>query len=143
MDKMLAYNMPNITIIEKKGTHNRYCKPGDSRIDDKQLEKIERYHCLKIEVQRLRYKTAEVIPVVIGALNVVPKDYERILKHLHIDKIAICQIQNAALLGPAQSSQHLGKKPKRYASQQPVIDLTVCHDVAFVYIIIIIIINHL
>lgn len=47
--------------------------PGDCRTEQKELTKITKYQDLKIE--RLWYKLAVVLPVVIGTLDVIPKKY--------------------------------------------------------------------
>ena len=52
---------------------------GNSRIDQKEVEKISKYQDLKIEVERLWGKKATVVPVVIGTLGAIPRD---IVKHL-------------------------------------------------------------
>lgn len=64
---------------------------GDSRIDEKEHEKISKYRDLKIEIQRLWRKPAVVIPAVIGTWGAVPKMLERHLKRLNIDKITTGQ----------------------------------------------------
>ena len=75
--------------------------PGDSRIENKQVEKISKYQDLRIEVERLWEKKATVVPVVVGALGAIPKDLEKHLRTLGLDKITPSQIQKAALLGTA------------------------------------------
>ena len=45
--------------------------PGDSRIDQKEVEKITRCEDLKIEAKRLWEKKATVVPVVIGVLGAI------------------------------------------------------------------------
>ena len=52
--------------------------PGNSRIREKEVEKIEKYQNLKRELKRLSsLKKAEVVPVVIGALWCISKDFSR------------------------------------------------------------------
>ena len=79
--------------------------PGDSRIDQKEMEKITKYQDLKVEVERLWEKKATVVPVVIGALGAIPKDLIKHLKTLGLDKISPSQLQKAALLGTAHILQ--------------------------------------
>ena len=53
-DKHLAHNIPHITMIEKKQVWLiDVATPGESRIDQKEVEKITKYQDLKIEVERL------------------------------------------------------------------------------------------
>ena len=75
--------------------------PGDGRIDQKEQEKIQKYQDLKVEVERLWERKANVVPVVIGALGAIPKGLTKHLKTLGIDKISPAQLQKAALLGTA------------------------------------------
>ena len=101
-DKILAHNTPDLTVIEKKKVWLiDIAIPGDSRVEEKELEKITRYQDLKIEVQRLWRKPAVVVPVVIGTLGAIPKNLGQHLEHLNIDKISISHLQKAALLGSA------------------------------------------
>ena len=101
-DKHLAHNIPDITVVEKKQVWLiDVAIPGDSRIDQKEVEKITKYQDLKIEVERLWEKKATVVPVVIGALGAIPRDLTKHLKTLGLDKISPSQLQKAALLGTA------------------------------------------
>ena len=68
-DKHLAHNIPDITVVEKKQVWLvDVAIPGDSRIQQKEVEKITKYQDLKIEVERLWERKATVVPVVIRAL---------------------------------------------------------------------------
>uniref|UniRef100_A0A803TE67 Stress induced phosphoprotein 1 n=1 Tax=Anolis carolinensis TaxID=28377 RepID=A0A803TE67_ANOCA len=99
-DKVPEHNTPDITVVEKKKVWIiDVAIPGDSRIDEKQQEKLSRYQDLKIELQRLWQKPVQVVPVVIGTLGAVPKDLSRHLETIGIDQITICQLQKATLLG--------------------------------------------
>lgn len=101
-DKHLAHNIPDITVVEKKQVWLvDVAIPGDSRIEQKEIEKITKYQDLKIEVERLWEKKATVVPVVIGALGAIPRDLEKHLKTLGLDRISPSQLQKAALLGTA------------------------------------------
>ncbi|XP_067126490.1 uncharacterized protein [Centruroides vittatus] len=102
-DKVLEHNTPDLTIVEKEKVWIiDVAIPGDSRIDEKQQEKLNRYHDLKIELQRLWHKPVQAVPVIIGTLGAVPKDLGRHLQTINIDKITICQLQKATLLGSAR-----------------------------------------
>ena len=66
------HNISDITVVENK----QVCIidmaiPVDSRIDEKELEKISKYQDLKIEIERLWEKQATVVPVVIGSLGAI------------------------------------------------------------------------
>ena len=79
--------------------------PGDSRINQKEVEKITNYQDLKVEVESLWEKKTTVVPVVIGALGSIPGDLEKHLKTLGLDKISPSQLQKAVLLGTAHIQQ--------------------------------------
>ena len=74
---------------------------GDSRINQKEVEKITKYQDLIVEVERLWEKKATVVLVVIGALGAIPRDLVKLLKTLRLDMISPSQLQKVALLGTA------------------------------------------
>ena len=58
---------------------------GDKRIIDKEKEKIEKYQILEREILRLwNLKKIDVIPVVLGDLGSVTKNFKK-----YVDKIGI------------------------------------------------------
>ena len=76
--------------------------PGDSRVKEKELEKIEKYQMLREEIGHVwQMNKVTVIPVVIGALGVISDKFERYMEKLEV-KIAIEIIQKTALLGTAR-----------------------------------------
>ena len=102
IDKHLAHNIPDITVVEKKQVWLiDVAIPGDSRINQKEVEKITKYQDLKFEVERLWEKKATVVSVVIGALGAIPRDLVKHLKTLGLDKISPSQLQKAVQLGTA------------------------------------------
>ena len=74
---------------------------GDSRINQKEVEKITKYQDLIVEVERLWEKKATVVLVVIGALGAISRDLVKLLKTLRLDMISPSQLQKVALLGTA------------------------------------------
>ena len=101
-DKHLAHNIPYITVVEKKQVWLvDVAIPSDSRIQQKEVEKITKYQDLKIEVERLWERKATVVPVVIGALGAISRDLTKHLNTLGLDKITPNQLQKAALQGTA------------------------------------------
>ena len=73
-DKHLAHNIPDITVVEKKQVWLvDEAIPGDSRIQQKKVEKITKYQDLKIKVERLWVRKATVVPVVIEASERFPE----------------------------------------------------------------------
>ena len=75
---------------------------GDSRVKEKELEKIEKYQLLREEIGHVwQLNKVTVIAVVIGALGVISDKFERYMAKLDV-KIAMEIIQKAALLGTAR-----------------------------------------
>ena len=111
--KQLAHNIPNITVVEKKQVWLIGVSiPGDSRIEQKEVEKITKYQDLKVEVERLWEKKATVVPVVVGDLGAITRDLVKHLKTLRLDKISPIQLQKAVLL--AGNSSYPAKIPLRF-----------------------------
>ena len=101
-DKHLAHNIPDIIVVEKKQVRLIDMElPGDSRINQKEVEKITKYQDLKVEVERFWDKKATVVSMVIRAVGAIPRDLVKHLKTLGLDKISPSQLQKAALLGTA------------------------------------------
>ena len=70
-DKHLLYNRPDIVLINYKkrtGLIIDIAVPRDENILDKELEKIDQYQSLKIELEQWKVKIM-VFPVVVGALT--------------------------------------------------------------------------
>ena len=72
--------------------------PEDSRINQKEVEKITKYQDLKVKAERLWEKKALVVTVVIGTLRAKPRDLVKHLKTIGLEKILPSQLQKAALL---------------------------------------------
>ena len=76
--------------------------PGDSRVKEKEGEKVEKYQMLKDEISRLwRLRKVIVIPVVVGALGLISKDFKKHLEKAD-GRIRIEIIQKTVLLGTAR-----------------------------------------
>ena len=104
-DRIIEARRPDIIFIDKK---EKFCKiidiaiPGDSRVNEKEREKMEKYQLLKDELVRLwDLKKVNVIPVVIGALGLVSSKCKRHLEKLE-KNIEMNIIQKTALLGTAR-----------------------------------------
>ena len=104
-DHQIEHNKPDIVLIKKD---EKECLvidvacPFDSRIKLKEGEKIERYQDLKRETKKLwKMKKASVIPVVIGALGTISKNFNGWIKKLEIDDTKDL-MQKACLLGTAK-----------------------------------------
>ena len=72
-DNVIEARRPDLILVDKKA---KSCViidvaiPGDCRIREKEIEKIEKYQNLKRELKRLwSLKKTEVVPVVVAALG--------------------------------------------------------------------------
>ena len=104
-DNVIEARRPDIVVVDKKehkGILIDIAVPDDVRVGEKELEKVEKYQELKREIGRLwKLKHVEVVPVVIGALGSVTKDFERWIRKLGI-AYNIGVMQKTALLGTAR-----------------------------------------
>ena len=104
-DQEIRERRPDILLFNKRAKEVKIIDiacPGDSRVKDKEREKIERYQALKDELSRLwGLQKASVIPIVVGALGCLSKDSRK-----HLDRVATNirteVIQKTTLLGTAR-----------------------------------------
>ena len=82
--------------------------PGDTRVNTKEDEKIEKYRELCRELERLWRVKCKVEPVVVGALGTIPTRLTARLKMLDIN-LSIETIQKSAILGTARILRILRK----------------------------------
>ena len=76
--------------------------PGDTRVCDKEQEKIKKCSLLKDKIARLwQMKKVIVIPIVVGVLGAITTKFEKYIESLEI-KIRIENVQKSALLGTAR-----------------------------------------
>jgi hypothetical protein len=104
-DNVIPARRPDIIVIDKEKKEALIVDiavPADIRVAEKEKEKIEKYQDLKREIKRLwKLRTVQVVPVVIGALGCVTKEFERWLENLNIEP-EVGVMQKAALLGTAR-----------------------------------------
>ena len=87
--------------VDKK---ERSCKiidfavSGDSRIEEKEKDKIEKYQDLGRELQKIWNVKVKIIPLVVGSLGVIPKQFGNRLKQIGITA-GTTQVQKTVLLG--------------------------------------------
>ena len=104
-DNVIEARRPDLVLVDKK---KKSCViiditvPGDCRIREKEMEKIEKYQNLKIELKRLwPLKKVAVLPVVVGALGCISKGFSGWLDTLGI-KLNVGMVQKSVLLGTAR-----------------------------------------
>ena len=95
---------PDLVVVDKK---ERSCKiidfavPGDSRIAEKEKDKIEKYQELGRELQKIWNVKVKMIPLVVGSLGVIPKQVGNRLKQIGITA-GRAQVQKTFSLGTAR-----------------------------------------
>ena len=82
-DHVIEAWRPDLVVVEKK---ERSCKiidfavPGDSRIEEKEKDKIEKYQDLGTELKKTWNVKVKIIPLVVGSLGAIPKQFGNRLK---------------------------------------------------------------
>ena len=75
-DHLIEARRPDLFVVDKK---ERSCKvidfavPGDSRIEEKKKDKIEKYQDLGKELQKIWNVKMKIIPLVVASLGAIPK----------------------------------------------------------------------
>ena len=104
-DHQVAHNKPDIVILNKKVkacTIVDIACPFDTRVDTKEKEKVEKYQDLKREIARIwKCECVNIVPVVVGALGTLPKNYKRWLEKIEPAN-SVDLLQKACLLGSAR-----------------------------------------
>ena len=76
--------------------------PSDNNTSTKVSEKRSKYKDLEIEITRMWQMKTEIIPVVIGALGVIKKGSEKVVREI-LGNINPWEIQKTILLGKVLS----------------------------------------
>ena len=103
-DRTVSANRPDIIIKDKKQNNCLLIDmsvPSDRNISSKEFEKIYKYKDLEIEIQRMWKMKTKVIPVVVGALGAITKDFKTYIENIP-GKINCSEVQKIALLGTAR-----------------------------------------
>ena len=102
-DHVIEAQRPDLVLVDKE----KICKiidfavPGDSRIVDKEKNKIEKYQDLGSELQKIWNIKVNIIPSVVGSLGAIPKQFGNRLKQIGITA-GTAQVQKTVLLGKAR-----------------------------------------
>jgi len=103
-DHVIEARRPDMIIVEKKGNKcqiSDFPVPYDTRVDEKEKEKIQKYQDLARELKKLWNKNVKVIPVIIGALGTTPSRLRKRLKEIGINT-KIVELQKTVLLHSAR-----------------------------------------
>ena len=87
-NRVIPGHQSDLTLVDK--TNNKVslidvAVPWDSRAEQKEQEKRDKYQYLGIELKRLWDKPVEIVPIIIGALGTIPKSLKRNLEELGAD----------------------------------------------------------
>ncbi|XP_073250267.1 uncharacterized protein [Porites lutea] len=104
-DRKIEARRPDTVFIHKKEREVVIIDvtiPGDDRVKDKELEKLEKYQLLNDEIAKVwRMRKIIVVPVVIGALGAVSVNFKEYMKRIGVN-VRLEVIQKTALLGTAK-----------------------------------------
>ena len=90
-----------MVVVDKKERSFKiidFSVPGDSRIEEKEKDKIEKYQELGRELQKMWNVRVKIIALVVGFLGAMPKQFGDRLKQIGITA-GTPQVQKAVLLG--------------------------------------------
>ena len=103
-DHVVETRRPDLVLVDKKG---RSCKiidfavPGDSRIEEKEIDKVEKYQDLGRESQKIWNVKVKIIPLVVGSLGAIPKQFGHRLKQIGVT-VGTAEVKKTILLGTAR-----------------------------------------
>ena len=103
-DHVIQARRPDMIVINKKENTAQvidFAIPHDSRVDSKEIEKIEKYQDLVRELKKLWDMRIVVSPIVIGALGTTPKKLPKRLKDIGI-KTNIGEMHKTVILNTAR-----------------------------------------
>ena len=83
-----------------------FAVPGDSRIEEKEKDKIEKYQELGRELQKIWNVKVRIIPLVVSSLGAIPKKFGNRLKQIGITA-GTAQVQKTVLLERARTLRNV------------------------------------
>ena len=98
-DHVIEAWRPYLIVVDKNFLD--FAVPGDSRIKEKEKDKIEKYQDLGRELQQIWNVKVKIIPLVVGSLGAIPKQFGKRLKQIDIT-VGTAQVQKTDLLETAR-----------------------------------------
>ena len=104
-DHVIEARRPDLVVVDKK---ERSCKiidfavPEDSRIEEKEKDKIEKYQDFGRELQKIWKVKVKIIPLVVGSLGAITKQFGNRLKQIGV-RAGTAQVQKTILLRTART----------------------------------------
>ena len=102
-DRVIRAHRPDLALIDKINRRVSLIDvsvPWDSRVEEKEREKLDKYQDLKMELQRIWEIPVEVVPIIIGALGTIPSSLAKNIKKLDT-KVAPGLMQKSVVLQSA------------------------------------------
>ena len=97
---IMLVRKPDLVVADKERRTFKiidFVVPEDSRIEKKEREKIEKYQDLRKELQKIWNVRVKIIPLVVGSLGAIPKQFSKRLEENGITA-EIRQVQKSVLL---------------------------------------------
>ena len=100
-DLVIEVQRPDLVAVDKK---ERNCKiidfavPGDSRVEEKEKDRTEKYQDLGRELQNIWNVKVKFMPLLVGSLGAILKQFGNRLKQIDITA-GTTQTQKTVLLG--------------------------------------------
>ena len=103
-DHVIEARRPDLVVVDKKEISCKiidFAVPGDSRIEEKEKDKIEKYQDLGRELQKIWNVKVKIVSLVVGSLGAIPKQFGNRLKQIGITA-GTAQVQKTVLPGTAR-----------------------------------------
>ena len=87
-DHVTEERRPDMVVLDKTKSECKiidFACPFDSRIEEREKDKMKGYNELKRELKKIWESPVKVIPVVVGALGTTPKKLKQPLSHIGIE----------------------------------------------------------
>ena len=87
IDHVIEACRPDLVAVDKKETSCKimdFAVPGDSTIEEKEKDKIEKYQDLGKELQKIWNVKVKIMPLVVGSSGAIPKWFGKRLKQIGI-----------------------------------------------------------
>ena len=101
---MIEARRPDMIVIDKETKFAKiidFAIPYDSRVNSKEVEKIQKYQDLAREIKKLWGMRVIVIPIVIETLGTTPKKLKKRLEDIGIET-RVTELQKTVILHPAR-----------------------------------------
>ena len=99
-DHSIQARRPDLVVVDKKDRIRKiidFAVPGDSRIEEKEKDKIEKYQDLVRVFQKIWNVKVKIIPLVVGSLGAIPKQFGNRLKQIGVT-VGTAQVQKTFYL---------------------------------------------